>query len=54
MVVLEFLKRRNRDFIEGVMRLIIIGEFGFENFKEFVDYVIKNKIEISEDIWNKV
>lgn len=35
------------------MRLTIIGEFGPENFKEFVDYVIKNKTEISEDTWNK-
>nr|WP_281435469.1 SPOR domain-containing protein [Clostridioides difficile] len=52
-VVLEFLKRRNRDLIEGAMRLTIIGEFGPENFKEFVDYVIKNKTEISEDTWNK-
>ncbi|MEN7555499.1 SPOR domain-containing protein [Clostridioides difficile] len=53
-VVLEFLKRRNRDLIEGAMRLTIIGEFGPENFKEFMDYVIKNKTEISEDTWNKV
>nr|WP_330402972.1 SPOR domain-containing protein [Clostridioides difficile] len=52
-VVLEFLKRRNRDLIEGAMRLTIIGEFGPENFKEFMDYVIKNKTEISEDTWNK-
>ncbi|MCC0686053.1 SPOR domain-containing protein [Clostridioides sp. ZZV14-6345] len=52
-VALEFLKRRNRDLIEGAMRLTIIGEFGAENFKEFVDYVIKNKTEISEDTWNK-
>lgn len=52
-VVLEFLKRRNRDLIEGAMRLTIIGEFGSENFKDFVDYVIKNKTEISEDTWNK-
>lgn len=52
-VALEFLKRRNRDLIEGAMRLTIIGEFGAENFKEFVDYVIKNKTEISEDTWNE-
>lgn len=52
-VVLEFLKRRNRDLIEGAMRLTIIGEFGPENFKEFMDYVIKNKTEISENTWNK-
>lgn len=52
-VALEFLKRRNRDLIEGAMRLTIIGEFGAENFKEFIDYVIKNKTEISDDIWEK-
>lgn len=52
-IALEFLKRRNRDLIEGAMRLTIIGEFGAENFKEFIDYVIKNKTEISEDIWNE-
>ncbi|MCC0666376.1 SPOR domain-containing protein [Clostridioides sp. ZZV15-6597] len=52
-VALEFLKRRNRDLIEGAMRLTIIGEFGAENFKEFIDYVIKNKTEISEDVWEE-
>lgn len=52
-VALEFLKRRNRDLIEGAMRLTIIGEFGAENFKEFIDYVIKNKTEISDDIWEE-
>lgn len=52
-IALEFLKRRNRDLIEGAMRLTIIGEFGAENFKQFVDYVIKNKTEISEDVWNE-
>lgn len=52
-VALEFLKRRNRDLIEGAMRLTIIGEFGAENFKEFIDYVIKNKTEISENVWEE-
>lgn len=52
-IALEFLKRRNRDLVEGAMRLTIIGEFGAENFKEFVNYVIKNKTEISEDVWNE-
>ncbi|KPI50386.1 sporulation protein [Clostridioides difficile] len=52
-IALEFLKRRNRDLIEGAMRLTIIGEFGAENFKQFVDYVIKNKTEISDDVWNE-
>ncbi|MDB0438415.1 SPOR domain-containing protein [Clostridioides difficile] len=52
-VALEFLKRRNRDLIEGAMRLTIIGEFGAENFKEFIDYVIKNKTEISDTIWEE-
>lgn len=50
-VLLEFVK--SRTLIEGAMRLTAIGEFGEENFGEFISSVIKNRKIIDLDTWKE-
>lgn len=50
-VLLEFVK--SRILIEGAMRLTVIGEFGEENFGEFISSVIKNRKIIDLDTWKE-
>ena len=50
-VLLEFAK--SRTLIEGAMRLTVAGEFGEENFAEFINAVIKDRKFIEMDTWKE-
>lgn len=50
-VLIEFLK--SRSLIEGAMRLTVSGEFGEENFSEFIAKVIKEKKFIEIETWKE-
>ncbi|WP_414698598.1 SPOR domain-containing protein [Peptacetobacter sp. AB845] len=50
-VLLEFVK--SRTLIEGAMRLTVAGEFGEENFGEFINAVIKDRKLVEMDTWKE-
>ena len=50
-VLLEFAK--SRTLIEGAMRLTAAGEFGEENFGEFITAVIKDRNIVELDTWKE-
>lgn len=50
-VLLEFLK--SRSLIEGAMRLTVAGEFGEENFSDFLTAIIKDRKLIELDTWKE-
>ena len=50
-VLLEFAK--SRTLIEGAMRLTAAGEFGEENFSEFINAVIKDRKIVELDTWKE-
>ena len=50
-VLLEFLK--SRSLIEGAMRLTVAGEFGEENFSDFLTAIIKDRKLVELDTWRE-
>jgi hypothetical protein len=52
-IILEFLNNKNRDLIEGAMRLVAIGEFGEKNFKDYMKSVIKDETVINLEVWKE-
>ena len=50
-VLLEFLK--SRSLIEGAMRLTVAGEFGEENFSDFLTAIIKDRKLVELDTWKE-
>lgn len=50
-VLLEFVK--SRSLLEGAMRLTVSGEFGEENFSEFISKVIEEKKVIEVETWKE-
>ncbi|MDR0879455.1 MAG: SPOR domain-containing protein [Clostridioides sp.] len=52
-VLLEFLNKKNKNLIEGGMRLVAIGEFGAKNFSEYIQNVVKKETVINTDIWEE-
>lgn len=52
-IILEFLNKKNRDLIEGAMRLVAIGEFGEENFRDYMKYIIKDETVINLEVWKE-
>ena len=52
-ILLGLLRGKDKDIVEGAMRLVIIGEFGEKNFQDYMSYVIENKLNISTEVWNE-
>lgn len=52
-VILEFLNKKNKDLIEGAMRLVAVGEFGEKNFKEYIESIIKDETVINLEVWKE-
>ncbi|WP_315169233.1 SPOR domain-containing protein [Metaclostridioides mangenotii] len=52
-IILEFLNKKNRDLIEGAMRLVAIGEFGEKNFNDYMKSIIKDETVINLEVWNE-
>lgn len=53
-VLLDFIQEKDKIYIEGAIRLLIIGEFGPLNFSDFLDYLALKKFNINEESWGKI
>lgn len=52
-VLLDYVKGKERAIIEGAMRLTVSGEFGEENFAEFMKAVSKKENTIDPKVWDE-
>lgn len=52
-ILLDLADSKEKLYIKGAIRLLIIGEFGPINFSDFIEYVAQNKMEISPQVWER-
>ena len=51
-ILLDLVKEKEVLLFKGALRLLIGGEFGSTNYREFTKYIIINKINISEKVYD--